>query len=103
MTIAVIALIACTSDSPTDPQGTAPTMPSGSGPGTTPPGSWPPTDTTSSPAPVDPDELYGTVPPSPVDAPDFSVQNRDETLRSREDLLGHPTVMWFYPKAGTTG
>ena len=45
----------------------------------------------------------GTPPSSPVSAPEFAATNRDGGARDREDLLGHPTVMWFYPAAGTYG
>ena len=45
----------------------------------------------------------GTPPGRDVPAPDFVATNRDGTGRDREDLLGHPTVMWFYPAAGTAG
>ena len=35
--------------------------------------------------------------------PDFTVVNHDGTPRSRDDLLWHPTVLWFFPAAGTPG
>lgn len=38
-----------------------------------------------------------------VPAPEFVATNRDGTARSRPDLIGHPTVIWFYPAAGTSG
>ncbi len=52
---------------------------------------------------VDWDSLNGDVPRSPVSAPEFAAVNFDGSARSREDLLGHPTVMWFYPAAATSG
>jgi len=52
---------------------------------------------------VDPDLLNGTVPDSVLPAPEFVATNRDGAGRDREDLLGHPTVMWFYPAAATSG
>jgi len=52
---------------------------------------------------IDWDALNGTVPPQPLAAPHFTARNRDDTSRSRPDLIGHPTVMWFYPKANTSG
>jgi cytochrome oxidase Cu insertion factor (SCO1/SenC/PrrC family) len=52
---------------------------------------------------VDPDALNGTVPDEPLPAPEFAATNRDGAARAREDLLGHPTVMWFYPAAATAG
>jgi hypothetical protein len=48
-------------------------------------------------------DFNGTLPPIEIAAPDFSAQNRDESLRSKDDLLGHPTVLWFFPFAGTPG
>ena len=36
-------------------------------------------------------------------APEFVATNRDGSARSRSDLIGHPTVIWFYPAAGTSG
>jgi hypothetical protein len=52
---------------------------------------------------IDWDSLFGSVPESPTSAPTFSVVNYDGAARTREDLLGHPTVMWFYPAAATSG
>ena len=52
---------------------------------------------------IDWDSLNGDVPASPVSAPEFAATNMDNTARAREDLLGHPTVMWFYPAALTPG
>ena len=48
-------------------------------------------------------ELNGSWPAQPVSAPEFTVTNMDGTSRSREDLLGQPTVMWFYPLAASSG
>jgi len=47
--------------------------------------------------------LYGTFPETALPAPDFAATNYDGAARSREDLLGHPTVLWFFPAAGTYG
>ncbi len=52
---------------------------------------------------VDLDSLNGDVPDNPQSLPDFVAINSDGAARSREDLLGHPTVMWFYPAAATAG
>jgi len=52
---------------------------------------------------VDWESLNGDVPSDPVSAPEFAAVNLDGSARSREDLLGHPTVMWFYPAASTSG
>ncbi len=48
-------------------------------------------------------DLYGERPGAPVALPDFVATNRDGTSRGPADLRGHPTVMWFYPAAGTYG
>ncbi len=68
-----------------------------------------------SPAPVDSDlppvdsdsvesaALVGTPPASPVAAPEFQATNSEGSSRSREDLLGRPHVLWFFPSAGTFG
>ena len=45
----------------------------------------------------------GTVPDVPISAPEFDATNRDSTARDRDDLLGHATVMWFYPAAFSGG
>ncbi len=47
--------------------------------------------------------LHGSPPDKALPAPDFAALNMDGAARDREDLLGQPTVMWFYPKAGTAG
>ncbi len=49
------------------------------------------------------DGLFGTVPVSPLPPPEFRATADDGTPRSRDDLLGHPTVLWFYPAAATGG
>lgn len=48
-------------------------------------------------------ELNGTVPPTPVFPPDFTAVNADGTTRSKQDLMDHRTVLWFYPITGTPG
>jgi hypothetical protein len=59
---------------------------------------------TDGPGPPDTDDfLYGTAPAIALAAPEFTVTNRDGTPRTRADLLGHPTVMWFYPAAFSGG
>ena len=45
----------------------------------------------------------GTVPDVPISAPEFDATNRDGSARDRSDLLGHATVMWFYPAAFSGG
>ncbi|MCB9745209.1 MAG: hypothetical protein H6740_21690 [Alphaproteobacteria bacterium] len=57
-------------------------------------------------APADdssPVELTGEVPEAPFPAPEFTATNHLGAPRSRDDLIGHPTVMWFFPAAGTFG
>lgn len=48
-------------------------------------------------------ELNGKPPENPVDLPDFQVTSMDGTSRTGVDLLGHRTVVWFYPAANTAG
>lgn len=50
-----------------------------------------------------PDDLNGTAPAVNLTAPEFMATNRDGSTRSRPDLIGHPTVIWFYPAAMTGG
>ena len=47
--------------------------------------------------------LNGTPPEEPIPLPTFAATNRDGSARTRDDLLGHPTVMWFYPLAASAG
>ncbi len=47
--------------------------------------------------------LHGSPPEESIPLPDFSATNRDGTGRGPEDLVGSPTVMWFYPAAATGG
>jgi len=60
-------------------------------------------DATGTPEPTLPQELHGNVPDEALAAPDFVATNRDGTSRGRGDLVGQPTVLWFYPAAGTAG
>ncbi len=48
-------------------------------------------------------ELHGNYPPAEIAPPDFVAQNYDGASRTESDLMGHITVMWFYPAAGTAG
>lgn len=80
-------LVACTSKAPKDPPG-----------GTAPPG-----DTSR---PFDTgvyDRVHGKRPAEFLEAPEFEVTASNGELRRREHLLDHPTVMWFYPMASTSG
>lgn len=47
------------------------------------------------------DGLHGLRPATPQAIPEFQVLNRDGAARGPADLRGHPTVLWFYPAAGT--
>lgn len=51
----------------------------------------------------DPADLNGTYVEEGTEAPEFDATNRDDTPRDRDNLLGHPTVIWFYPAAATGG
>jgi hypothetical protein len=52
---------------------------------------------------IDTTKLYGTAPDTVVPAPTFAVYNHESEVRTREDLMGHPTVFWFFPFADTPG
>jgi hypothetical protein len=52
---------------------------------------------------IDPEALHGTVPPAAVAAPEFAARNQLGEARARPDLIGHPTVLWFFPASGTPG
>ncbi|MEZ4238404.1 MAG: hypothetical protein R3F59_20085 [Myxococcota bacterium] len=66
-------------------------------PDTAPPGTTEPTVTV-------PDGLHGVPPDENLPLPDFSeVVSRDGTLASPQDLVGKPTILWFYPAAFTGG
>ncbi len=54
-------------------------------------------DTTPPPA----EELHGSAPSQPLAVPSFEATNSDGSPRGTPDLLGHPTVLWFFPYAGT--
>ena len=43
--------------------------------------------------------LTGTPPADNLEAPEFEVTASDSTARTRADLVGQPTVMWFFPIA----
>lgn len=60
-------------------------------------------DTTAPVTPPDTASYHGTQPPRALAAPEFVAHNYDNAVRGRQDLLGHPTVMWFFPATGTPG
>ena len=47
--------------------------------------------------------LHGTVPSEALPAPKFVATNLDGSSRGTDNLIGTPTVMWFYPVAATSG
>lgn len=47
--------------------------------------------------------LHGTRPPTPASLPEFTAVNADGQQRHRADLIGRPTVLWFYPMTNTPG
>ena len=47
--------------------------------------------------------LNGTFPAEELALLDFSAENSDGTTRGKDYLIGHPTVIWFFPYAQTTG
>ena len=50
-----------------------------------------------------PQNLIGTEPSQDTPPPVFSAINYDGGIRNQDDLIGHPTVVWFFPFAGTPG
>ena len=53
--------------------------------------------------PSDSGVLFGDRPASPLSVPTFMAQNSDGASRTQGDLIGFPTVVWFFPFAGTPG
>ena len=52
---------------------------------------------------VEQSQLNGSLVEDSVPAPDFLAFNHDGTERTQTDLIGKPTVIWFYPAANTPG
>ena len=48
-------------------------------------------------------DLNGTIPVAALAPPTFLAENYDGGTRTEADLIGKPTVMWFFPFAGTPG
>lgn len=48
-------------------------------------------------------QLNGSYPAAELPAPEFTAYNYDGSTRTKADLQGHVTVMWFYPAANTAG
>ena len=51
----------------------------------------------------DTQEYFGTAPTSDLPVPEFTAHNYDSEVRNKENLIGQPTVLWFFPAAGTYG
>ena len=49
------------------------------------------------------EELIGTLPSEVLPPPSFFATNYDGQARNQSHLIGQPTVIWFYPAAGTYG
>ena len=47
--------------------------------------------------------LNGEVPDVATALPTFSATNQDDEARGPSDVIGHPTVFWFYIAAATSG
>jgi peroxiredoxin len=47
--------------------------------------------------------IHGTIPTETIPLPEFIAHNHDGAERTAADLVGHPTVIWFYPVANTAG
>ena len=47
--------------------------------------------------------LNGQAPEEAIPVPEFVATNHDGGVRGPEDLVGQPTVLWFFPFAGTPG
>lgn len=93
--LAAALAVGCAADPPRDGADNAR---ADSGPGDTGPG-----DTEDSGEITVPDGLNGAPPDAAVALPTFAARNQLGEARSESDLLGHPTVLWFYPAAGTYG
>ena len=52
---------------------------------------------------VDVAKLVGKCADEARKVPSFKALSHDGTTRSDKDLVGHPTVLWFFPVAGTPG
>lgn len=46
-------------------------------------------------------KLHGSYPAANLELPQFEALNSDGSVRGPDHLRGHPTVMWFFPFAGT--
>lgn len=47
--------------------------------------------------------LYGSIPTTALGPPSFTAINSDESTRTIMNLIGSPTILWFFPFAGSPG
>jgi len=105
-TLPLLWALACTSTGGTDSEvqdSATPTATGGTTVTATGSGSTTTTDNWVCRDDVDPSELNGVFPPTELAPTEFTAFNRDGSERGPTDLMPRPTVMWFYPKAGTAG
>ena len=68
------------------------------------PGDAPVSDVQNNPLPdLTTLNLNGSIPQAAVTVPTFAALNSDGSPRGPSDLMGKPTIMWFFPIAGTPG
>ncbi len=79
------------------------TVEDSSTPDTTDSGTVDDTDTVADTTVEVPDGTYGQLPSESLPAPEFAATNSDGTSRGISDLTDGPTVVWFFPAAGTYG
>ena len=60
-------------------------------------------DTTPEPVDLSTLDLNGTLPSANLEPPEFVALNRDGAERTEANLIGQPTVLWFYPLANSPG
>ena len=86
MFINIFTLIACSTSSKTDTESRAI-----------------PSDDPVGENSIEQSELNGTLITEVIPAPEFQVFNQDGLERTKTNLEGKPTVLWFYPAANTPG
>ena len=50
-----------------------------------------------------PSATNGTAPSTEIGPPTFTATNSDYAARTQQDLIGQPTVIWFFPFSATPG
>ncbi len=93
--IPLLFALACAGDTTTGTSDSGTTDSGATATGTT--DTAPPTQVTDTVA------LNGTAPAVPVPLPTFAALNQLGEPRGPEHLVGHATVVWFYPLADTPG